>query len=119
MGLVCRISAGDIAMTIGESLQLGPYTVCCTLRRDNPHWPHYLIFRREKLIGKQFSMPCRSDCEWHERRKGEYAKAEESRQEFKKYGRGDFGRPRGRPRGRPTNAERALRDATLLLVTEE
>lgn len=94
-------------MTIGETLQLGPYTVLCTLRHDNPHWPRYLIFRRDKLIGKQFSIPCRSDCEWHERRHGQYATAVESQQLFKGYGRG-FNVSR---RGRPTNAERARRAA--------
>lgn len=104
-------------MTIGEAMQLGPYTVLCTLRHDNPYWPRYLIFLGEKLVGKQFSIPCRSDCEWHERRKGEYAKAEESRQEFKKHGSGWA--PTGRPRGRPTNAERDRRAAALLTETPE
>lgn len=82
-------------MIVGEITQIGRYTVRCSLRFDNAHWPRYVIYVGARLIGAQFSMPCETDCQWLERRKGQYAKAEESQQDFRKYG--YFVRPRGRP----------------------
>lgn len=56
-------------MIIAESrtFQLGPYTVRQQPRRDSPAWACYLVFLGDVLIGKSFSMPNRSDCEWIER----------------------------------------------------
>jgi len=71
-------------MNVGETLELGPYTIRCWIRPDNPAFPSFLIFRRGKLVGKQLSMPCLTDCQWHEQRQGEYAKAEES-QDWRRY----------------------------------
>lgn len=51
-------------MNIGETMQLGPFTVRCTLRFDNPAFPRYLVFRGDRLVGAQFSMPNESDCRW-------------------------------------------------------
>jgi hypothetical protein len=51
----------------------GPYTVRQQLRFDNPYWPQYVIFLGEVLIGKQFSIPNESDCEWLRRTNGVYA----------------------------------------------
>jgi hypothetical protein len=50
-------------MNIGETIEVGQFTVRCGMRPDNPAWPVYLVYRGEKLIGRQFSMPSRSDCE--------------------------------------------------------
>lgn len=58
---------------MSESFQLGPFTVRLGLRRDNPLFPVFLIFRGPKLIGKQFSRPCQTDCEWLERENCVYA----------------------------------------------
>lgn len=46
---------------------LGKFTVRVGLRTDNPLFPVYLVFLGAKLIGKQFSVPTISDCEWLER----------------------------------------------------
>lgn len=102
-------------MIPGETIELGPYTVRVGIRIDNPAWPAFLIFKGAVLIAKQFSMPCESDCSWHEARRGQYAKAEESKQDFRKYGRA-FTVSR---RGRPTNAERARRAALAPPEEEE
>ncbi len=76
-------------------MKLGPYTVVATLRPDNPAFPRYLIFRGEKLVGKQFSMPNESDCRWHEAQKEVKAREERER---KSWNTGMFTRRRGRPK---------------------
>ena len=92
-------------------MTLGKYTIRVGLRRDNPAFPQYQIFKNGHLVGVQFSMPCLSDCQWHEHQRGEYAKP--------------TNRPEGYSahqvwrRGRLTNAERAKRDETLLDVPVE
>lgn len=53
-------------------MRIGPYTVRAGMRLDNPAFPVYLIYRGEKFIGKQFSMPSETDCEWLERTNGRY-----------------------------------------------
>lgn len=78
--------------------KLGPYVVRQTIRPDNPYWPAYLIFRRDKLVGRQFSNPSESDCQWLEYLNGVYATKSHAPQKFTTF--------RG---GRPTNAERARR----------
>lgn len=50
-----------------RSWNLGPYFVRQTVRPDNPYWPCYIVFRGEKLVGKQFSRPNEADCEWLEK----------------------------------------------------
>ncbi len=52
---------------------LGPYIVRICIRADNPAFPVYAVFRGPKFIGKQFSRPCETDCQWLERSQGEYA----------------------------------------------
>jgi hypothetical protein len=54
-------------------MTLGPYTVVTAMRQDNPAFPKYQIFRAGRFIGVQFSMPCLSDCEWHDRQRGRFA----------------------------------------------
>jgi hypothetical protein len=89
-------------MKLGETLQIGMFTIRCAIRFDNPAFPKYLIFKGDALVGSQFSMPSESDCRWHEIRKGQYAKQEES----KKDRIWELNIPK---RGRPSNAVRALR----------
>lgn len=50
-------------------MTLGKYTILQTLRRDNPAFALYLICVGEREIGRQFSMPCLSDCQWLESQK--------------------------------------------------
>lgn len=56
-------------MQIAEtrSFEVGPYKVQQQPRFDNPYWPVYLVTRGDRLIGKSFSIPTLSDCEWLER----------------------------------------------------
>jgi hypothetical protein len=58
---------------IGTTYQLGRFLVRIALRPDNPAFACYIVFWKNKLIGKQFSRPNRSDCEWLERQSTEYA----------------------------------------------
>lgn len=62
-----------IAEMIAEerSWHLGPYFVRQTVRPDNPYWPCYIVFRGQKLVGKQFSRPNEADCQWLEKWGGE------------------------------------------------
>jgi hypothetical protein len=48
-------------------MKLGPYKIVEGLRRDNPAFPVYLIYKGDRLVGRQFSRPCLSDCQWLER----------------------------------------------------
>ena len=93
-------------MNIGETMQLGRFTVRCALRFDNPAFPKYLVFAGERLVGCQFSIPNESDCRWHEVRQGQYAKADET----KKNSSWQL-KIQAPKRGRPTNAELARRAA--------
>lgn len=88
-------------MNIGESLDIGPYTVRCVIRMDNPAFGRYLIFKGERLIGCQFSMPSRSDCDWYATRTV-YARPDENN--FYRFN------ERQRRRGRPSKAEAARRE---------
>lgn len=47
--------------------QVGRYTVRQQPHFDNPAFPQYLVFLKDRLIGKQFSVPSESDCQWLER----------------------------------------------------
>ncbi len=46
---------------------LGKYTIVIATRPDNPAFPVYRVFIGLRLIGKQFSVPTESDCQWLER----------------------------------------------------
>lgn len=94
-------------------MKLGKYTIQATLRADNPAFPKYQIFAGGKLIGTQFSVPCLTDCEWHERQGGQYAQPVERKVVY------GYTAQTMRRRGRPTNAERARREAMLLTETPE
>lgn len=54
---------------------LGNYTVRIGLRRDNPAFPCFIVYRGDLFIGKQFSFPSEADCQWLERNSGRYAQA--------------------------------------------
>lgn len=47
--------------------ELGRFTVQQRPRPDSPAWAVYIVFLGDKLIGRQFSTPTVSDCEWLER----------------------------------------------------
>lgn len=46
---------------------LGRFVVRLGLRTDNPAWPLYLVYLKDKLIGKAFSVPDFAWCEHLER----------------------------------------------------
>ena len=50
-----------------STLTFGRFTVRIGLRPDNPAFPVYLVFVKGKLIGRSFSIPDSSACEWLER----------------------------------------------------
>ena len=56
-----------IALEVGTSFNLSRYVVRIMLRRDNPAFPRYCVFRAGKFIGSLFSRPCLTDCERLER----------------------------------------------------
>ena len=58
---------------MSDSFTLGKFTIQVSLRPDNPAFPAYRIFIGAKFIGKNFSRPCLTDCEWLERENGVYA----------------------------------------------
>jgi hypothetical protein len=63
----------NIAADVGTTFQLGRYTVRVAMRQDNPAFAKYLIFRNNLLVGRQFSRPSLSDCEWLEKWGTKYA----------------------------------------------
>lgn len=81
--------------------RIGRYTVRQQIRPDNPYWPQYVIFLGDDLVGKQFSMPNESDCDWLRRTNGVYALVSAPTTKFSV----------SRRRGRPSNVERASRQA--------
>jgi hypothetical protein len=54
-----------------RTFMLGVYTVQQRPRFDSPGWGQYLVFLKGVLIGKCFSCPCESDCQWLERQQRE------------------------------------------------
>lgn len=58
-------------MSDSATFELGKFTVRIGLRRDNPAFPVYLVFHGDRLVGKHFSRPGLSDCQWLERTNGE------------------------------------------------
>lgn len=81
--------------------ELGKYTIQERPRQDNPAWAVYIVILREKVIGKQFSVPSMSDCEWLSRQKTAetvYALPEQSHKHGQRYSINSNGRARnGRP----------------------
>ena len=89
---------------------VGRFTVQQRPRFDNPAFAVYIVFLGERLIGKQFSRPSRSDCEWLRRTNGVYAKQSRALEISK--GRPIWNaNPRRRGRPRKTDAERELIEA--------
>lgn len=56
-----------IAEEVGTTYTAGAYTVRISLRPDNPAFARYLVFKFDKLVGRQFSRPSETDCQWLER----------------------------------------------------
>lgn len=50
---------------------IGRFTVRQQPRFDSYGWAQYLVFLNGVLIGKSFSWPSESDCEWLERQQAE------------------------------------------------
>lgn len=48
-------------------MTVGRFTVHISIRPDNPAFPVYVVMADGLVIGRQFSMPSQSDCEWLER----------------------------------------------------
>lgn len=62
-----------------QTYELDRYTIVKRPRHDNPGWAQYLVYLGEKLIGKQFSIPSITDCQWLARQlPGEVVYAEQS-----------------------------------------
>ena len=49
------------------SMTIGRFTVLISIRPDNPAFPAYVVMVDGHVIGRQFSVPSLSDCEWLER----------------------------------------------------
>lgn len=47
-----------------STFTLGRFTVHVRPRFDSPGWAVYIVYLGERLIGKQFSRPNISDCQW-------------------------------------------------------
>lgn len=43
---------------------LGRFTIHQRPLFDNPAFCHFLVFLGQQLVGKQFSVPSESDCDW-------------------------------------------------------
>lgn len=56
-----------------STFTLGRFTVHVRPRFDNPAWAVYVVFLGERLVGKQFSIPSLSDCQWLLRTGGVYS----------------------------------------------
>ena len=89
------------------TFDLGIYTVRITLRHDNPHWPRYVIFIGNKVVGCQFSVPTLSDCQWLHRNNGVYSTS--TYWHATSYGR-TLSPRRGRPRKEESDRRRQLEE---------
>ena len=87
---------------------VGPFTVTVGVRPDNPSFACYIICRGTKLIGKQFSYPSLTDCQWFEKQKGVYADRSENATQA--YG-WTASTARRRGRQRKEDSERELKEA--------
>lgn len=50
---------------------LGQFTIQQRPRPDNPSWAVYVVLLHARVIGRQFSVPTQSDCEWLQRQRAE------------------------------------------------
>ena len=89
---------------------VGRFTVQQRPRFDNPAWAVYIVFLGQRLIGKNFSLPGISDCEWLKRENGVYAKQSRAL-EISKGRPIRNANPRRRGRPRKADAERELIEA--------
>lgn len=92
--------------------RVGKYVVRQQPHFDNPAFAQYLVFLGDVLIGKCFSIPCESDCEWLERQQREqtlYAYSSAPLKDVSAHRRGKFHihRDRARKVRRPRLAKAA------------
>ncbi len=88
------------------------FRIVARLRIDNPAFPQYLVYVGQNLIGKQFSVPTISDCEWLERQVADelvYAASSARLRQFSVKRRG----------GRPVNASSPLGTFLLAVLEQE
>lgn len=74
--------------------ELGVYTVREQPRPDNPFWPVYIVMLKASIIGRMFSRPALSDCEWLKHQGGAYAAPQESAGPPRNFVVNRHGRPR-------------------------
>lgn len=86
-----------------KTFHRGKYTVHQRQRFDNPAWPLYIIRHGERIVGRQFSYPSESDCEWLDRERAIYAAQSAAPQ--------PYGHTHRRGRPRKADAEREMREA--------
>lgn len=89
---------------------VGRFTVQQRPRFDNPAFAVYVVFLGEKLVGKNFSMPSESDCEWLLRSNGETYATKSVWHETSE-GRPIWNAPAKRRPGRPRKDEALRRQA--------
>lgn len=67
-------------MIIADSFiyELGEYTIRKQPLALNPAFSTHLIFFKGVLVGRQFSVPCISDCNWYRATRGVYAQPKDS-----------------------------------------
>ncbi len=87
---------------------LGKFSVVIRIRLDNPAFPQYLVYDGQFLVGKQFSVPTLSDCEWLARQQavGRLVYAEQSSRLFEHS-------------VQPTGCHRGRKHRVTFLVEEE
>lgn len=72
---------------------LGKFMIKALPLETNPYWTTHHIYLRGKLIGRQLSVPCVSDCEWYAAG-AIYAPSEPYRANFHAHRKPGPGRPR-------------------------
>lgn len=103
-----------IPIATSRIYELGGYTIRAQPLQTNPHWTTHLIFKGEKLIGRQLSTPTLADCEWLDKHGGVYAEESESAPQrgytmqsiFRRTG--GPGRRRKKPKSRPRSLAELL-----------
>jgi hypothetical protein len=98
-------------MSVRGWFTIGKYRILSLPLADNPAFSAYRIYLGINCIGRQLSVPCMSDCEWHESHGGVYACSSRSidNSAYAERGNKAFRSFTISRRGRPTNAERARR----------
>ena len=87
-----------LAVEEEQQFQLGPFTVRMVLRRDNPRFPAFAVFKGGDFVGKSFSRPSLDDCTWLDRqnRGGTLYASVTTYVRLRKPGNSELGKPRKR-----------------------